>query len=219
MSTDCAIDQMPKGPEFLECVLQNRFNTAILDRFSQLGLDDWWLTAGCLAQSVWNMKAGKAPDAGIADYDVFYFDPDITWRSEDRVIRQGLELYSELSVNIEIRNQARVPIWYPKKYGFDYGPVLRASDGIDRFAYQTTAIGLRKEDNGTYRIYAPFGLDLVMQGHVIPNDVLPIRDVYEAKVARWQKIWPDLKIMPWHDADKDQDHDQSQSSGRTAARP
>ena len=76
MSTDCAIDQMPKGPEFLERVLQNRFNTAILDRFSQLGLDDWWLTAGCLAQSVWNMKTGKAPDAGIADSEVLYFDPD-----------------------------------------------------------------------------------------------------------------------------------------------
>ena len=202
MSTGCPIDQMAKGPEFLDYVLQNRFNAVILDRFSQLGFDDWWLTAGCLAQSVWNVKAGKAPSSDIADYDVFYFDPDTTWQSEDHVIRQGLELYADLPVSIEIRNQARVPIWYPKKYGFDYGRVSSASDGIDRFAYQTTAIGLRKERNGDYRIYAPFGLDFVLNGQVIPNNVLPIRGVYEAKVARWQKTWPDLKITPWPDVDK-----------------
>jgi hypothetical protein len=52
-----------------------------------------------------------------------------------------------------------------------------------------------------YRIYAPFGLGAVMQGRVIPNMVLPVRNVYEAKVARWQKIWPDLIVLPWPDED------------------
>lgn len=49
--------------------------------------------------------------------------------------------------------------------------------------------------------FAPFGLNAVMEGRVIPNTVLPVKQIYEAKVARWQKIWPDLIISPWPDED------------------
>ncbi|KJE33884.1 hypothetical protein UF64_18380 [Thalassospira sp. HJ] len=194
---------MPHGCEFLYGILQNPVNRLILDRFSVLGIDDWWLTAGCLAQTIWNIQANRAPESDIADYDLFYFDPDTEWQAEDRVIAQGAELFADIAVSVEIRNQARVPIWYPEKFGVPYGAVRAASDGIDRFAYQTSAIGVRKDtgNNGidAYRIYAPFGLSAVMQGRVVPNTVLPAKTVYEAKVDRWQKIWPDLIIQPWPD--------------------
>jgi len=203
MSAGQRADDIPLGREFLEGILQNRTNQIILDRFSVCGIKDWWLTAGCLAQTIWNITANRAPDADIADYDLFYFDPDTAWDAEDRVIAQGTELFSDIAVSIEIRNQARVPIWYPEKFGIPYGAVHAASDGIDRFAYQTSAIGVRKEAGGhgpdAYRIYAPFGLSAVMEGRIIPNTVLPVKKVYETKVVRWQKIWPDLIISPWPD--------------------
>jgi hypothetical protein len=65
-----------ESDRFLSLVLANRWNAAILERISQLKLADWWLTAGCLAQSVWNGIYKRAPDQGILDYDVFYFDPE-----------------------------------------------------------------------------------------------------------------------------------------------
>ena len=40
-----------------------------------------------LVQTVWNVLTGRAIDHGIADYDVFYFDPDTSWEAEDAVIR------------------------------------------------------------------------------------------------------------------------------------
>ena len=57
---------------FLSYILANRWNAAILERIPQLRLADWWLTAGCLAQSVWNGVYNRAPDQGILDYDIFY---------------------------------------------------------------------------------------------------------------------------------------------------
>ena len=203
MSAGCLIDQCPRGAEFLTAVLQNRFNAEILDRARFLGFTDWWLTAGCLAQSIWNLKTGKAPETGIEDYDLFYFDPDTSWDAEDHMISRCVDLFSDLPIQIELRNQARVPIWYRQKFDLEYGAVHSASDGIDRFAYQTTAIGLRRGVDGDYRLYAPFGLDAVLEGRIIPNKVLPIASVYTAKVARWQKIWPDLDVVPWSD---DSDH-------------
>lgn len=195
----CPINAIAGGKAFLDVVLQNRYNAVLLDRLGQLGPDDWWLTAGCLAQTVWNLAAGRAPETGISDYDVFYFDADTSWEAEDHIITRATGLCADLPIRIELRNQARVPLWYREKFGLEYGAVTVASDGIDRFAYQTTAIGLRRDEGGNIRIYAPFGLDAVMAGRVIPNPVLPIADVYRAKVARWQKVWPDLDVIPWPD--------------------
>ncbi|MBC04761.1 nucleotidyltransferase family protein [Thalassospira sp.] len=205
MSAGQRASDIPLGREFHDGILQNPVNRLILDRFSALGIEDWWLTAGCLAQTIWNIKANRAPESDIADYDLFYFDPDTEWQAEDRVIAQGAELFADIAASVEIRNQARVPIWYPEKFGVPYGAVRAASDGIDRFAYQTSAIGVRKDANtdgiDAYRIYAPFGLSAVMEGRVVPNTVLPVKKVYEAKVTRWQKIWPDLIIEPWPNDD------------------
>jgi len=148
MSAGQRANDIPVGREFLDGILQNPINRLILDRFAKLGIKDWWLTAGCLAQTSWNIKANRAPDADIA-------------------------------VSVEIRIQARVSIWYPEKFGVPYGGVHAASDGIDRFAYQTSAIGVRKDAGkdglDAYRIYAPFGLSEVMEGRVIPNTVLPVK--------------------------------------------
>src|SRR5262249_32153534 len=48
---------------------------ALPDRFGAIGLPDAWLVAGCLAQTVWNLAAGRPADAGIKDVDLIYFDP------------------------------------------------------------------------------------------------------------------------------------------------
>lgn len=74
---------------FLDAALANPANLALLDRLRGLDLPDCHLTAGCLYQTVWNRLSGREAGWGIKDYDVFYFDPDLSWEAEDRVIRRG----------------------------------------------------------------------------------------------------------------------------------
>ncbi len=74
--------------EFLALALRNPVNAAITDELFRLALPDAWLVSGCLVQTVWNGLTNRALDYGINDYDVFYFDPDISWQAEDAVIRQ-----------------------------------------------------------------------------------------------------------------------------------
>jgi hypothetical protein len=74
--------------EFLAAALRNPVNEAIADELLRLELPDAWIVSGCLVQSVWNVLTGRAVDHGIADYDIFYFDPDTSWAAEDAVIRQ-----------------------------------------------------------------------------------------------------------------------------------
>ena len=50
---------------FVNEALQNPHNAALLERLPFLGLPDAWLVAGCLFQTVWNLRSGLAPTAHI----------------------------------------------------------------------------------------------------------------------------------------------------------
>ena len=74
--------------DFLAAALRNPVNEAIADELFRLALPDAWIVSGCLVQTAWNVQTMRALDYGIADYDVFYFDPDTSWQAEDTVIRK-----------------------------------------------------------------------------------------------------------------------------------
>src|ERR1044072_8023406 len=116
-----------------ELALRNPANDALLDELMRLGLPDAWIVAGCLAQTIWNLRTGRPLGHGIDDYDVFYFDPDLSWAAEDRVIARLAETSARLGIRIEVRNQARVHLWYQQKHGVPYPALQPFHDGIDRF--------------------------------------------------------------------------------------
>src|SRR6266496_6144066 len=70
---------------------------------------DWYLVAGCLYQTVWNVVTGQPPESGILDYDLAYYDSsDLSWQAEDAIIQEGCRLFGDLPAPVQIRNQARV---------------------------------------------------------------------------------------------------------------
>ena len=180
---------------FLALALKNPVNVAIIEQLHRLALPDAWLVSGCLVQTAWNVLTGRPVDHGIADYDVFYFDPDTSWEAEDVVIRKLHARLVHLGVKIEARNQARVHLWYPSKHGLPYPPLMRSTDGIDRFLTENTQIGVRRAGEG-FDIYAPHGFDDVARLIVRPNRALNFSVAnYEAKAARWKALWPELTVV------------------------
>jgi len=182
--------------EFLAAALRNPVNEIIADELFRLALPDAWIVAGCLVQTVWNVLTGRAIDYGIADYDVFYFDPETSWTAEDIVIRKLQDAFAKLGVKVEARNQARVHLWYPGKHGLPYPPLRCSTDGIDRFLTKNTRIGIRRTPDG-YDVYAPDGFDDVAGMIVRPNPGANFSAAnYEAKAARWKMLWPEITVLP-----------------------
>jgi len=93
---------------FLKYIQANPINAQILQLAPQLGVSDWWLTAGALFQSVWNVLEGKEPQNAIRDYDFFYFDEDTSYEAEDEIIQRAKILFKNVEAEIEVRNEARV---------------------------------------------------------------------------------------------------------------
>jgi hypothetical protein len=182
--------------EFLAAVLRNPVNAAIADELLRLALRDSWIVSGCLVQSAWNALTGRAVDYGINDYDVFYFDPDISWQAEDAVIRDLQGRLAHLGVTIEVRNQARVHLWYPEKHGLPYPAMRRSTEGIDRFLTKNTQVGIRRGAHG-HDVYAPNGFGDIADMIVRPNRVANFSAAnYAAKAARWKALWPELTVLP-----------------------
>ena len=185
-----------------EVLSRNDVLVEVLERAAALGLPGWYVTAGCLFQTVWNVVTGRPAGAGIKDYDLFYFDGgDLSWEAEDRAIRRAREAFAGVAAEVEVRNEARVHLWYEEKFGAPCPPYESTEAAIDSFAATTCCLGVRLEEGGRWRVYAPHGLSDVFNLVLRPNPVLAPRSVYETKAARWRTRWPELTVLAWPDGD------------------
>jgi len=161
-----------------------------------IDLPEWWLVSGAIYNTVWNVLTGRPYGHGIKDIDLFYFDTDTSWGAEDRVIQAASSRFSH-DPPVEIRNQARVHLWYQDHFGQPYLALQSAAEGIDHFACKTHAVGVRLLQDGKVKIYAPFGLGDIFAFRLTPNPVLDNRTTHEAKAARQMKLWPELTLDAW----------------------
>ena len=100
----------------------------VLTTVRGLALPDWLVFSGAVYQPVLNHLTGRPADYGIKDYDLGYHDAsDISYEAEDVVIRQVAAAFEPpFREIVEVRNQARVHLWFEQRFGEPYAP-LRSS--------------------------------------------------------------------------------------------
>lgn len=163
-----------------------------------LALPDCWLVSGAIYNSVWNLLTGRPPMRGVKDIDLFYFDAsDLSYEAEDAVIRRAAPIFAPLPVPVEIRNQARVHLWYEEHFGQPYAPLRSSCEAIDRFASTTHSVGVQLDADDRLLIYAPYGLDEMFSFRLTPNRGQDNRRTHETKAARALTLWPELQVEPW----------------------
>ncbi|GGR28472.1 nucleotidyltransferase family protein [Deinococcus ruber] len=178
--------------EFLELVRLNPVNAALLERLPLLGLPQAHLVAGCLFGTVWNVRSGRPPTENIRDYDLFYHDPDTSYDAEDAVIRRVAALVADLKADVEVRNQARVHLWFEDRFGQARPPISSVRQGIDEFLVRCTCVGI----SSASEVYAPYGLAELAAGVLRPNPRNADHSggrLYRAKVASYRERWPWLR--------------------------
>ncbi len=186
----------PQEKELIEIISQNHVIMDILKKTPALKMKDWYLGAGCISQTVWNFKSGFDLNNGISDYDLVYFDDsDTSYEGEDKYIQEGKKLFGDIPV--EIRNQARVHLWYKDHFGNSIDPHISVEDAISTWPTTATAVSVRIEEDGIFKVFAPFGLDNLLSMTVRANKVKITEEIYMKKVNRWIKIWPNLIVIPW----------------------
>ncbi|MBA8836971.1 nucleotidyltransferase family protein [Ochrobactrum sp. RH2CCR150] len=194
---------------FTEIILQNPL---LKDAFSRLqafatssGLTgngkeslEFWIVSGALYNSVWNHLTECPVLHGIKDVDIFYFDArDLSWEAEDRLIEHGKALFSDFSLPVEIRNQARVHLWFEQRFGQPYEPLRSATESIGRFSTIAHCVGARLESDGALTLQTPFGLDDIFSFRLRPNRAIDNAATHRTKARRALSYWPELTFQDW----------------------
>ncbi|WP_421981336.1 nucleotidyltransferase family protein [Roseibium sp.] len=170
----------------------------VLAAIRDLDLPDAWLVSGGLYQTVWNVLTGRALLYGIKDFDVIYFDgQDLSYEAEDDVIRRMNDALPEFADLLEVRNQARVHLWYEQRFGRPYRPLDCSMDALTTYAARTHAVAARLKADGTLDIHAPFGLANLFAMRLVPNFTQQNEETYVEKAKRMKDLWPELEVVPW----------------------
>jgi uncharacterized protein len=167
----------------------------VLSVARHLSLPDWLVFSGAVYQPVLNHLTGRPLDYGIKDYDLGYFDAsNLSYEAEDVVIQRVKAAFDEPPRSmVEVRNQARVHLWFEAKFGEPYGPLSCTAQALERFASATFAVGVRLEPDDRLHIEAPFGLADLFALRLRPN---PRRKTvgFARTSADVRRRWPELVV-------------------------
>jgi uncharacterized protein len=178
---------------------QNKWLGEILERFEEIVLPDCWLVAGAIAQTIRNLRCEQLAEFGLKEVDLIYFDEqDLSFEPEASHERRLRDLFQHLPIKLDVKNEARVHLWYEDRFGDTIKPYSSSADAIATFPTTATAVGVR-QTRSKFECCAPFGLDDLFSLVVRLNKRQIKRATYEAKVDRWRSIWPRLTFLPWEE--------------------
>ncbi|MDQ0228682.1 nucleotidyltransferase family protein [Metabacillus niabensis] len=183
----------------VETISKSEPLTRVLQVLKKLNLPfDYYVGAGCITNTIWNEKSGYALDYGISDIDIVYYDSgDITSERENELKFELISQLGDFQFKLDVKNQARVHLWYESKFGFPIKPYLSLEAAIDSWPTTATAIGVRMEKNDLFSIYAPYQLDDLFSLVVRPNKRMVTKEIFGNKASKWKDKWPKLEIIPW----------------------
>lgn len=178
-------------------IRQNKHVWEIISTAENLAIPNWYVAAGCIAQTVWNHLHGFNPESFISDIDFIYFDDNsLTYESENAVINRMKANYSHIPIQLDIKNQARVHFWYKEHFGYSIPPYNSVEESIQTFPTTATSIGIKSVE-GQLMLYAPFGLRDLFTLSVKPNKKQITREIYQAKINKWKTHWNKLIFYEW----------------------
>ena len=134
----------------------------------------------------------------IADIDIVYYDVSDTSEASESKLKEKIEnKLPDITFDFDVKNQARVHLWYEQKFGFPIEPYPSLEAAIDSWPTTANALGIRIEQNNTYTIYAPYALDDLFSMIIRPNKSLITKEIFEKKAYKWKERWPKLEIIAW----------------------
>jgi hypothetical protein len=171
----------------------------VLRTVRELDLPDWMIFSGAVYQPVWNHLTGRDPAYGIKDYDVAYHDDrDTSYEAEDVVIQRVAAAFEPpLRDLVEVRNQARVHLWFENKFGADepYPPLEDSAAALKRFVATAFCVGVRLEADDSLSVWAPFGLEDLFALRLRPNP-LRIKGAggWDRTTGSAKGRWPEITV-------------------------
>ena len=185
---------------FIKIIKQNSDLVTILDYIYELKLPNFYIAAGSVFQTIWNYYDNKPLIFGIKDIDIIYYDPINLSKESEQKLEKTIEDYLKkagLNYELDIHNEARMHLWKKDNENKNIDQYKNSEDAIDQWIATVHAIGITKENN-EIKVYAPYGLSDIFSKTIRPiKHKNNSKELYNKKVASWQKRFENLNIVEW----------------------
>lgn len=156
-------------------------------------LPNWFVGAGFVRSTVWDIQSGFELKYDYKDLDLAYFDAEHVSEGDDELLSGKLN--SLLDANWEVVNQA-----YAHKYN-DVPKYTSAIDGLAHWVETATCIAATLDSHDRVQIVAPWGVkDLLnMKLRLVPY--FESKPYYQklfmerVKSKCWLERWPNLELI------------------------
>ena len=177
--------------EILDSFRENPDMMAILTIIRDLELNDSWLAAGSVRNFIWNLLSDKPAFDCDTDVDVIFFDPDVSYEETLAIERQLKKDFPQYQW--ELKNQV-----YMHQHSPHTEPYVNSCDAMSKYPERCTAIGLRLHADATLELFAPYGLEDILNFQVSPTPHFLENDdrmkLYQQRLSKknWQVKWKNL---------------------------
>ncbi|BEP28171.1 nucleotidyltransferase family protein [Helicovermis profundi] len=185
--------------KLIEIIELNKDLIRVFDALDKIGLVEYYVGAGALAQNVWNIETGRSQNYGISDVDIIYFNPNMLEEDETKIRKKLEKELGNFPVWLDVKNQARVHLWYKEKFGYEIETYKSLEDAIKTWPTTSTSFGVQRERKNKWNVYAPYGLRDIFEMRVKANPIQITEAIYMNKVQKWTDRWPELEVVEWSD--------------------
>ena len=177
--------------EILDSFRENPDMMTILTIIRDLELNDSWLAAGSVRNFIWNLLSDKPAFDCETDVDVIFFDPDVSYEETlaiESKLREDFPQYQW-----ELKNQV-----YMHQHSPHTAPYTSSRDAMSKYPERCTAVALRLNADATLELFAPYGLEDILNFQVCPTPhFLENQDrmkLYQQRLSKknWQEKWKNL---------------------------
>jgi len=179
--------------DIIDYVKNDEFMMDALRTAKSANLPNWYIGAGFIRNTVWDIQHSFKVNHDHNDLDLGYFDDkNISEKNDEKLSKM---LSNGSSVKWEVVNQA-----YAHKYN-NVPPYKSAIDGLAHWVETATSVALTLDDGENVKLIAPWGVDdlLNLKLRLVPYHQ---KDKYYKEIflerinnKHWLERWPKLKII------------------------
>ena len=178
--------------DVLKIISKDEWMMEVLRTVKVLNLPDWMIGGGFIRSKVWDWLHGYTKRTPLPDIDVTYFD---VRRNDPRADKKHVQILKECMPGVEwsVGNAAYLHMERGDP------PYTSSTQSLEYWVETATAVGITMDENDKLTLFAPYGVDDLINLIVrqIPNNKLRDKNVLRERVRKkmWKEKWPKLKIL------------------------
>lgn len=160
-----------------------------------LEVPSWAVGGGVVRNVIWDFIFQSQARTSHNDIDLVYFDTDL---SEPKEVQLEQSIHKRCgNTRAQVRNQARVHLWYEPTFGHQIDQVTDIEDAVARFPETCTSVAITGTSIDALQVLAPCGLDDLFDGVLRRNPRQVTAAHFQDRLAakRVDERWPGISVV------------------------